>query len=278
MGPKRSGKGTIGRVLMELLGRLNICGPTLAGLAQNFGLEPLIGKTLALIADARLSGRADQATIAERLLSITGEDTLTVDRKYKSAWTGKLGVRFVILTNELPKLGDASGALVSRFILLTLTRSFYGMEDHGLTARLLTELPGIFNWALDGLERLQRRGHFVQPMAGRPALEELERLSSPVMAFISECCEVAAKAIIPRKALYAAWKDWCQEEEEHPGSSGSFGRYLRAALPVIQDRRLKINGILQPREYVGIRLAGVRDRVIPPEPEGTEDDEMEVEI
>ena len=108
--------------------------PTLAGLGMNFGLAPLIGKGVAIISDARLGGRADQHAIAERLLSITGEDTITVDRKYMFAWTGQLLVRFLVISNELPRLSDASGALMSRFIVLVLTHSFYGREDQTLTA------------------------------------------------------------------------------------------------------------------------------------------------
>ena len=44
VGPKRSGKGTIARVLIRLLGAHNVAAPTLAGLSTNFGLSPLIGK------------------------------------------------------------------------------------------------------------------------------------------------------------------------------------------------------------------------------------------
>ena len=142
VGPKRSGKGTIARLLTALLGADNVAGPTLSGLGQNFGLAPLIGKPLAIISDARLSGRADQQIIAERLLAITGEDALTIDRKYQAAWTGRLPTRFLILTNELPRLADASGALASRFVVLTLRQSFYGKEDQGLTERLLKNCPG----------------------------------------------------------------------------------------------------------------------------------------
>ena len=163
VGPKRSGKGTIARLLTALLGADNVAGPTLSGIGQNFGLAPLIGKPLAIISDARLSGRADQHLIAERLLAITGEDALTIDRKYQGAWTGRLPTRFLILTNELPRLADASGALASRFVVLTLRQSFYGREDQGLTERLLTELPGILNWAMVGRDRLAARGHFLQP-------------------------------------------------------------------------------------------------------------------
>ncbi len=143
VGPKRSGKGTIGRIQRLLLGVTNVCAPTLSSLTKNFGLQPLIGKHLAIVSDARLGKRADQSTVAERLLSISGEDALTIDRKYRGAWTGTLPSRFMILTNELPRIWDASGALASRFIVLLLTDSFIGREDIGLTDRLATVLPGI---------------------------------------------------------------------------------------------------------------------------------------
>jgi hypothetical protein len=74
IGPPRSGRGTIGRVIRSLVGLDNVTAPTLSGMATNFGLAPLIGKTVAVIHDARLSGRADAQVIVERLLSISGED------------------------------------------------------------------------------------------------------------------------------------------------------------------------------------------------------------
>ncbi len=154
VGPKRSGKGTLARVIRALLGEANVCAPTLGGLSTPFGLQPLIGRLLAIIPDARLSGRGDQAAIAERLLAISGEDAVTVDRKHLPSWTGHLPTRFLILSNELPRLADTSGALAARFVVLTMERSFYGREDTHLTKRLLTELPGIFAWALEGWDRL----------------------------------------------------------------------------------------------------------------------------
>ena len=137
VGPKRSGKGTIARVLRGLVGIENTAGPTLASLGTNFGLWPLLDKTVAIISDARLSGRSDAAVIVERLLSISGEDGQTVDRKNLRPVTTKLAVRFVIMTNELPKLNDPSGALVGRMVLLRQTKSWYGKEDPHLTDKLL---------------------------------------------------------------------------------------------------------------------------------------------
>ena len=162
-GPPRGGKGTIGRVLTALLGSTNICSPTLSSLSQNFGPCQLIDKQVAIIADARLSGRQDSQVVAERLLSISGEDLQTIDRKFREPWTGRLAVRFLILTNELPRIADTSSALSSRFIILASSQSWLGREDEKLTDRLLLELPGILNWALEGLARLTKRGASYNP-------------------------------------------------------------------------------------------------------------------
>jgi putative DNA primase/helicase len=188
VGPKRSGKGTIARVLTAMLGHHHVAGPTLASMGTNFGLSPLIGKPVAIISDARLGSGDATSVVTERLLSISGEDTLTVDRKYREPWTGQLPSRLVILSNELPRLTDSSGALASRFIIMIMTRSFYGRENPDLTKKLCTELPGIFNWALDGLERLRERGRFQQPAASEDAVREMEDLSSPMGAFVRERC------------------------------------------------------------------------------------------
>ena len=83
IGPKRrSGKGTIFRVLGALLGKENVVSPTMAALNTGFGLQPLIGKIAALVPDARFNSRHD--AITERLLSISGEDALTIDRRSTS--------------------------------------------------------------------------------------------------------------------------------------------------------------------------------------------------
>jgi len=76
VGPGRSGKGTIARLLTALVGRENTAAPTLGSLGERFGLWPLVGKALAVVGDAHLSGRSDAVVITERLKSISGEDLL----------------------------------------------------------------------------------------------------------------------------------------------------------------------------------------------------------
>jgi putative DNA primase/helicase len=254
IGPKRSGKGTIARVLRAMIGPENLANPTLASLGTNFGLAPLIGKPAAVITDARLSGRTDVAQVVERLLSISGEDGQTIDRKHREAVTVKLATRFTVISNELPRFTDSSGALASRMIVFRLQESFYGREDRGLERKLLAELPGILLWSIEGWKRLRDRGHFIQPESGKPLVEELEELASPVGMFVKELCEVAPGESVPVKNLFSAWQDWCKEKKrEHVGDESSFSRNLRAVVPSLATKPGKKDGVYF-REFHGIRL------------------------
>jgi len=252
VGPPRSGKGTIAKTITALVGENKVVGPTMASLGQNFGLAALIGKSVAIIGDARIGGRADQALIAERLLSISGEDTHTIDRKFKEPWTGRLATRFIVSTNELPRLTDNSGALANRFVVLVMKRSFLGEEDLELTSRLRREDPGILNWALNGYHRLRARGHFVQAASGLEAMQHLEELGSPIKAFIAQKCHLQGD--VKCSTLYAVWQSWCEETGHNASSAGVFGRDLRAALPAITVSQFRRDGEPRQRVYVGISL------------------------
>jgi putative DNA primase/helicase len=196
VGPRRSGKGTIASVLTSLLGAVNVTGPTTGSLVGEFGLQPLIGKSLAIVADARFAGQ-DIQTLVERLLCLSGGDSLTINRKNLVPVTMKLSTRLMFLTNEIPRFTDSSSALPGRMVMVKLTQSFYGKEDIYLQESLQNELPGILNWAIAGWKRLAARGRFVQPASVTELVQEMEDLASPVNAFVKEWCEVDAGIAIP---------------------------------------------------------------------------------
>ena len=254
VGPKRSGKGTVGRVLSRLLGEANVASPSLGSLGGDFGLQPLFGKLAAIVSDARLGGRADAKAIAENLLRISGEDPVTVNRKFLAPITMQLPVRFVMLTNELPRLADASGAMASRFVVLRMDRSFYGNEDPGLTARLLAELPGVLNWAVEGWQRLNRRGHFITPRSAQDEVQELADLGSPITAFVRDACILSPTAAVSVDTLFQTWRLWCRDAgRQHEGDKVGFGRDLRAAVGGLRRAQLREGGNRVPT-YQGIGL------------------------
>lgn len=263
-GPKRSGKGTIGRVIKEMLGAANVCGPTLTGMASNFGMQPLIGKLAAIIPDARVGGQTNKQAIVEKLLMVSGDDNVTVDRKHIEAWTGRMTARIVIMTNETPQLGDSSGALASRFIVLAMHKSFFGQEDTELEVRLLKEMPQIFCWALEGLERLRERGKFIQPSTAASTVQELSELNSPILDFVNSHCEIGGDYRVSKELLYGAYKIWCAEQgRAFPVTLGVFSRDLAAAFPMVTPSRLGTDGN-RVNVFSGIRIKEREPKPLPP--------------
>jgi putative DNA primase/helicase len=233
VGPTRAGKGVISRILGALIGHGNVCGPTLSSLSTDFGLAPLLGKPLAVISDARMSGRNSSTTV-ERLLSISGEDLITINRKYREQWTGKLPTRFVICSNELPRLADAAAAIAGRFVTLQLERSWLGREDLTLERELEAEMAGILNWALAGLRALDAQGAFTRPTSTDEAYTTLQDLASPVTAFIRDACVTGAEHEIAVDDLWRAWREWAEDNGVTRDTKAGLGRNLRAAIPSLR--------------------------------------------
>jgi putative DNA primase/helicase len=254
IGPTRGGKGVTARILGALVGEENVAGPTLSSLNGDFGLAPLLGKSLAVVSDARLNGR-NASVVVERLLSISGEDTLTVNRKYREQWTGKLPTRLMLCSNELPQLGDASMAIAGRFVPVLLTRSWLGQEDLALELDLRAELPGILSWSLDGLVRLAKQGRFTRPPGADEAIVALKDLASPVAAFVRDRCDRDPKLEIAVDDLYTAWRSWAEDNGHAKSTKQVFGRDLRAAIPGLRVARPR-DGAERERVYKGVGLRG----------------------
>lgn len=256
-GPKRSGKGTIGRVMGKLVGEANTVAPSLNSFGRSdFGLEPLLAKQLAIVSDMRLSNRTDEAAVAENLLRITGEDRVSVNRKFRKAVEVTLRARFVLMTNEVPRFADRSGALVSRFIVLPQRQSFFGREDTGLTAALMAELPGILNWAVEGWRRVRATGRITQPQAGVDVSMQMGDLSSPIPAFVRDWCEAGPDHWVAKDRLFAAFREWHRDHmgQDYLSNSTVFARDLYSAMDGhVRDSKRGPQGDRQPG-FGGIAL------------------------
>ena len=142
--------------------------------------------------------------------------------------------------------------MAGRFLILTLTESFYGKEDIALAERLLDELPGILLWALQGWTRLHDRGKFVVPESSRESENMLLDLLSPVSAFLREYCVEEPTAKVTVEDLFNAWLHWCEQEgRTFKGTRQVFGQQLKAARPSLKIARNARKGF---RFYRGLRI------------------------
>jgi putative DNA primase/helicase len=244
VGPKRSGKDTIRSTLQSLLSSKGVCGPTLDSMGTTFGMSQFIGKQLAIVGDMRLGSKCDKDLLAEHLLKLTGRGLFTIDRKHKEHWTGSLPCKVLLISNEMPKLKDTSGALPSRLITFQTRVSFYGREDrHLFRDKIGPELPGILLWSLDGLQRMRARGPIAEPSCSVQAREDLAREASPILAFVQECLTMDPKEIVEKDALYSVYLDYAAHNGLRPSSKDWFFRDLATATADrVKPIRVQIKG------------------------------------
>ena len=255
IGPRRSGKGTINKVLVDLLGQHNTVAPELGELCDTFGLQPWLGKLLASFTDARAPER-NRSAVVSQLLRIVGGDTITVNRKNKESWNGYLPTRIVIYSNEVLQLTENSNALTGRMIVLKMTKSFFDKEDTELSYKLSKELSGIFNWAMQGLERrIARGGHFIQPESGKDYLELMSELGNPIGTFVEDALIFDPSASTPKDEVFACFKHWATKKNLPYGTELAFKRRFLAAT---QENAVQIGldrtGGNRKHVYHGLRL------------------------
>ncbi|MDM3900428.1 phage/plasmid primase, P4 family [Mycobacteroides abscessus] len=251
IGPPRSGKGTIDKIITHLIGRDNHMGMTAREFTSPFGMAALKTKSLAVFSDERMAANGKQ--FVEQAIQIIGEDEVSVAEKYKGTVSMRLPTRLMLMSNEVPTLPDASRAITKRLIVLEIKNSFYQKEDIGLLAALKTELSAILTWALDGLDRLTEVSKFTETNSALLGL--LDEGSSPISQFVDEKCVLSPEARIPKDRLYDAWRLWCQDNGHTAGSKASLTKKLRAAFGDQINQGARVGGAgEQVRSYGGIRL------------------------
>jgi putative DNA primase/helicase len=245
IGKPRSGKGTIEDVIKELIGYENVVCPTLGDFEDKFGLENFPGKSAAIIPDARMSGKMDSVAIVERLLSVSGSNgPQQIRRKHLKAIQSRIRCRFTIMSNLAPKLKDASAAIISRLVVLSMPISYLNREDKDLPKKLSAEMPGILNWAIEGWERLRKRNCFVQPESAYTVIRELREMASPVDAFVADRCVADPDATTSRLTMFHAYQLWCENQNVTCSlTDKTFGKEFRKhAINLKPDVRPWIDG------------------------------------
>lgn len=215
LGPKRCGKGTIGRVIQALVGGQNFTGGSLSSFARDSFIDSLRTKPVLFIGDAakRVSSNIVNQVI-ERIKSISGGDAVDFDRKFIAGLSETLPTRVTIASNGIPNLFDDSGALASRIMPLPFYTSFFDNEDLHLIDRLLPEIAGIAIWAIEGLRRLVTNGSFTRPAVSIEEQAQLSEAYSPLTQFITQCCVLNYRASCSESDLYAAYRMWCLSHNE----------------------------------------------------------------
>ncbi|HEV3385484.1 MAG TPA: phage/plasmid primase, P4 family [Gemmata sp.] len=271
-GVSRSGKGTIVGVLEACLGTDNITGYSLDSLSNQFGLGGLFGKLVATIGEVNLQKNPNKYTIYQNLNMVTGNDLVEIEYKYNPIKVStRLPVRFVMCCNFMPNFADDSGALAERLMIIDFERAVPpDKRDPALLQKLVAEVSGITNWAIDGLARLRANGRFTIPLKMAATLNSYRRENSKTLGFLQDRVvihqsldtgnlpgvEVISGDVgcVFCDDLKKSYVQWCEDTFVVENSEGHFFKNLNQVLPkLIRKQRADFKGTMK-WAYLGLRL------------------------
>ena len=215
-----NGKGVLFHVLEALGGTLATTLNVNLLKRDRYQLANLAGKSIALCAEANSS---DNVVEDGDVKALVAGDKMTVRQIYDRPFDLFPQAKLWWSMNKLPVVVDTSDGFWRRLLVVPFNRSFELHErQRDLVSRLLEELPGIFNWTMQGLQRLMVNGQFSIPQQVIKKTVEYQDESNTVKMFVEERCTQNDLASVASSALYVAYTLWCRNNGYKSYSSRSF--------------------------------------------------------
>ncbi|MBG9587991.1 DNA primase family protein [Cytobacillus firmus] len=259
-----NGKSVMASIVTALVGEDNVSSVPLSEFSQTFGMENLIGKSLNIAAENEMGGKALKT---ENFKAIVSGDNITINIKYRPAINYRPYCRLVFLVNNLPDSSDVTEGYFRKIIIVPFPRTFKKEERNvELKNELLKELPGILNWAIQGLKRLRSNNYqFSECKAIKETESAYHDEQNPVREFFNSHVVKVDGSRTKQSDFYNMYSQWLTVQgidDKGTKSRQVFWRYFKVILdseniPIVKK---KVKGTVY---YDGIKLIELEDLHLP---------------
>lgn len=222
-GQRKTMKSTTLHVLGKLLGKENVTGHSLQYLSHNpFSTGYLYGVPANICADLPASALRETSTF----LMLTGGDLIAGEKKHKDPIHFYPSTKLIFSCNEIPSTTNKNLAFYRRWILLEFNKQTPQDDiDEKFKEKLEEELPGILNWALEGLARLVEQHRFSYWLSDEEIKDLYEKNSDSIQSFIFNKIDCEDdEGVLKKREVYKAYKKYCKEENIRLENQIRFGK------------------------------------------------------
>ena len=235
VGPTASGKSTFLDTLRSLLGQDSTCSLTPQQMTEErFGGSELYGTW------ANIRNDIPTATVENtgQFKEIVAGDPIKAEEKYEQPFMFQPTAKHAFSANQLPDPEEDDEAFFRRILLISFPHTVPRDErDPALDEKLQAELPGVLNWALDGLLRLQRQRQFTRDRDPPETQETWQKWGNTAQRF-EKLCLSKGDETVAKSELYQIYREFCDDEQIPCESQHKLTRLL------------KTEGYEEGREYI----------------------------
>lgn len=212
-------------------------------------IAALVGSRLITASETSEARRLNEA----RIKAITGGDPVTCRFLHGEYFTYQPTYKVWLAMNHKPTIQGTDNGIWRRIRLIPFNVNFEAVRDNTLERKLLAEAQGILRWAVEGC-LLWQVGGLAAPTAVTEATAKYREESDIIGQFLAEKTLSIRGANTRASELFNAYKEWCKENNENPGTGTAFGnRLAERGMPKKTTR----TGVM----YLDLGLVGVETTI-----------------
>jgi len=215
-GSGANGKSTLLNTLLGMTGDYSMKATSRLLMAKGSDGHPteradLFSKRLIAAHESEQGHRLNESFVKEA----TGGDSIRARRMREDFWQFEPTHKIFLATNHKPEIRGTDNAIWRRVRLIPFNVTIPdAQQDRRLPLKLKTEWPGILRWAVKGCLKWQQQEGLGLPKAVELANQEYRSEMDILAPFIEDCCELGTGYEVKSKALYEAYKKWCETNGE----------------------------------------------------------------
>ena len=241
-----NGKSTLLAALRFLLGNKNVKSITLHDICGDRFAAADLYQMFANVAGETNTAKLEKSETFKTLTD--GLNYIRVQRKFGHPFEFPNYAKLIFAMNEVPPTKDRTNAFYRRWVIILFVVKIGdgGLpKDENMIDKLTTpeELSGILNWAIEGLQRLNKQKDFTERMTDEEAEKCYERLSNSVGTFLTEHIEETDdnEDCITKSYL---WKDllyYCEKNKlPKPSSKKHLAQQIKLHFDNVQSIQRKV--------------------------------------
>jgi putative DNA primase/helicase len=226
-GTGANGKSVFFEIVNALLGNENVSSYSLQSITDKSGYYRANLANKLVNYASEINGSLETSTFKQM---VSGEP-VEARLPYGQPFNMKQYAKFIFNVNELPKDVEHTNAYFRRFLILPFEVTIPEEEqDKNLHTKIIeNELAGVFNWVLEGLDRLLKQKRFSKCEAAQRAIEQYKTESNSVKMFLDEYgYKPSALGYQIIKDLYIEYRAFCVEDGLTPFKKVNFSKQLKA--------------------------------------------------
>jgi P4 family phage/plasmid primase-like protien len=286
----RNGKSKILNLLKYFLGTENCASVSLQEIEkEQFSLINFHNKLVNISSD--IPSTAVENTGIYKAL--TGRDLINANRKGKSHLQFVNYAKMIFACNELPLIKTLSNAFWIRWVLIDFPYRFLPqheidciedktnvfLQNTEILKDLMSEdeMSGLLNWALEGLQRLNKTNKFSNETNSNMVKKYWLRKSNSVASFIEDCIELDYDSIMSKQEFRTHYHNYCVREQLNQmsdkaikitlsnelGLSESYSKLedvqvfcwkgIKFKTPLLSDNSFKIKNFIETKKEVTLK-------------------------